>query len=467
MGRRAERGDSVTAPARVVVVGGGISGLATAHALAGLLPAASIEIEVREATDRLGGKLLTTPFAGLPAVDEGADAFLARVPEGADLARRVGLGHALTAPTDAGAAVLSGGRLHPIPTGLMLGVPAGVVGLAASGLLSWRGKLRAALEPLVPARDPDDSIGALVRGRFGDEVHERLVDALVGAIYAADTDRFSLAMVPQLATLAADGRSLLLSARKRRRTAPPATGPLFFAPSAGMGALAGAVAAAAGENGVTIRTSATVGELAADGSRWRVDGDAADAIVLATPAAATAPLLAAAAPEAARLLATMDHAGVVVVTLAADALPPQFHGYSGYLIPKPEQADVTAVSFGSQKWAHWRPEHGGEILRVSLGRDGLPVPDVDDDDLVDLVVGRVGRHLGVDLRPTEVRVSRWPASFPQYRPHHREWLAGVDAALPPGLFATGASYRGIGVPACIADAEATARTVSAFLHPSV
>jgi oxygen-dependent protoporphyrinogen oxidase len=451
--------------ARVVVVGGGISGLATAHALTGLVPAGSIEIEVREAGSRLGGKLLTTPFAGLAAVDEGADAFLARVPHAVDLARRVGLSAGLTSPTDAGAAVLSGGHLHPLPTGLMLGVPAGVLGLAASGLLSWRGKVRAAAEPLVPAGDPDDSIGALVRGRFGDEVHDRLVDALVGTIYAADTDRFSLAMVPQLATLAASGRSLLLSARKLRRATPPATGPVFLAPRAGMGALADAVAAAARASGVTIRTSAAVAELASDGTRWRVDGEPADAVVLATPAAPTAPLLGAPAPEAARLLALMAHAGVVVVTLAVADLPEQVRGFSGYLIPKPDQADVTAVSFGSQKWAHWRPEGGAEVLRVSLGRDGLPVPDIDDTELVDLAVGRIGRHLGVDFQPQDARVSRWPASFPQYRPHHREWLAGVDAALPPGVFVTGASYRGIGVPACIADAEATARAVTAFLHP--
>jgi oxygen-dependent protoporphyrinogen oxidase len=452
----------------VVVVGGGISGLATAHTLAGLVPRASVEIEVREATDRLGGKLLTTPFAGLPAVDEGADAFLARVPDATDLARQVGLGDTLTSPIDSRAAVLAGGRLHPIPAGLMLGVPADVLGLAASGLLSWRGKLRAAVEPLVPARDPDDSIGALVRGRFGDEVHERLVDALVGTIYAADTDRFSLAMVPQLATLAANGRSLLLSARKLRRTAPPATGPVFLAPVAGMGALVDAVAAAAGVNGVTVRTSAAVGELAADGSRWRVDGELADAVVLATPAAPTAPLLAVAAPEAGRLLGGMDHAGVVVVTLAVADLPPRFHGLSGYLIPKPEQADITAVSFGSQKWAHWRSADGAEILRVSLGRDGLPVSDVDDGELVEDVVGALNRQLGdIDLQPAAARVSRWPASFPQYRPHHREWLASVDAALPAGLFLTGASYRGIGVPACIADAEATARAVATFLHPRV
>jgi oxygen-dependent protoporphyrinogen oxidase len=449
-------------PARVVVVGGGISGLATARAVAHLVPVGAVEIEVREGDDRLGGKLKSSPFGGLPAVDEGADAFLARVPHATELARAVGLSDELTSPASATAAVHSGGRLHRIPDGLVLGVPAGLRVLAVSGLLSWPGKLRAAVEPLIPPRDPDDSVGALVRARFGDEVHERLVDALIGTIYAADTDRFSLAMVPQLAGLAARGRSLLLSARKVRRDSPPAAGPVFLAPRAGMGALADAVAAAARAQGVTIRTSAPVAELARDGDRWRVDGELADAVVLATPAAPTALLLVTAAPEAGRLLATMDHAGVAIVTLAVDRWPDRLRGYSGYLIPKPDQVDVTAVSFGSQKWAHWR-DGGREILRVSLGRDGLPVDDLDDDALVTRAVDAVGNHVGLDLQPSVTRVSRWPASFPQYRPHHLDWLRRLDAALPARLFVTGASYRGIGVPACIADAEATARAVAAFV----
>jgi oxygen-dependent protoporphyrinogen oxidase len=452
-----------SAPARVVVVGGGISGLTTARALAHQVPVGAIDLEVREQDDRLGGKLKTAPFGGLPAVDEGADAFLARVPQATELAGAVGLGDDLTSPAAATAAVCSGGRLHPIPDGLVLGVPAGLRGLTVSGLLSWRGKLRAAVEPLLPARDPDDSVGALVRARFGDEVHDRLVDALIGTIYATDTDRFSLAMVPQLAGLATRGRSLLLSARRARRDAPPAAGPVFLAPRAGMGALADAVAASARAHGVAIRTSAPATELARDGDRWRVDGEPADAVVLATPAAPTGPLLLSAAPETGRLLATMDHAGVVVVTLAVAGWPERLRGHSGYLIPKPDQVDVTAVSFGSQKWAHWRGDGDEEILRVSMGRDGLPVDNFEDQELVDRAVGAVGRHVGLDLQPSATRVSRWPASFPQYRPHHLDWLRRIDAALPAGLFLTGASYRGIGVPACIADAEATARAVAAFV----
>jgi oxygen-dependent protoporphyrinogen oxidase len=444
---------------RVLVAGGGISGLTTAHALAGLL--ADVEVELREADDRLGGKLLTSPFAGRPAVDEGADAFLARVPHATALARSVGIGDELTSPTDATAAVWYG-RLHPIPDGLLLGVPADMVRLARSDLLSWRGKARAALEPLLPSRPDDDSIGRLIRTRFGDEVHERLVDALVGSIYAADTDRFSLAMVPQLAALAGRSRSLLRSARAMRAAAPPASAPLFHAPRRGMASLVDAVAAAAADRGVKVATGYPVTSLAADGAVWRVDDERFDAVVLATPAGPTAPLLAAAAPEASRLLATMEHAGVVLVTLAVPDWPARLRGRSGYLVPKPVQDRVTAASFGSQKWAHWRRGEE-EVLRVSLGRDGRDADDLDDDAAVAHAVDEVGRHVRLDLQPTEVRVSRWPAAFPQYRPWHRDWLRRVAAALPAGVFVTGASYDGIGVPACVDQAERAAAAVAAHL----
>jgi oxygen-dependent protoporphyrinogen oxidase len=446
---------------RVVIVGGGIAGLTVAERLSALTSREDVHVELREATERTGGKLKTSPFAGRAAIDEGADAFLARVPAGVGLARRVGLGDALTSPTGAPAAVWHHG-LHRIPDGLMLGVPGGVAGLATSRLLSVRGKLRAAVEPLLPrSADPHDSIGSVIRARFGDEVHERLVDSLVGSIYATDTDRFSLAMVPQLAELADGNRSLLLAARALRRSRPPTGDPIFYAPATGMEALAAETRAAAERGGVTVRTGSPVATLERDGDGWRVDDERADAVVLATPAALTAPLVAAADPDLADRLAAMDHAGVVIVTLAVPDWPERLRDRSGYLVPKPVQRLVTAASFGSQKWSHWQGD--GEVLRVSLGRDGLDVLDRSDDDLVAAAVAEVGEHVGIDLQPTAVRITRWPAAFPQYRPGHRWWLDAVAAATPPGLFLTGASYRGIGVPACIADAEAVAADVRTVL----
>ena len=338
--------------------------------------------------------------------------------------------------------------LHDIPDGLLLGMPTGVLGLARTHLLTWPGKLRAATEPLRPRTSLDaDSLGGYVRARFGREVHLRLVDPLVGSIYAADTDRFSLAAVPQIAELAARSRSVLLGGRKR----PPApAGPVFYAPCGGVGELVQALAEWTRAAGAELRSGCTVSELAADGARWRVDGEPADAVVLACPSVAAARLLGRSAPAAGDVLRRIPTADVALVTLAVDAAtwPGRLSGRSGYLVPKPRQRLVTAASFGSQKWAHWQAP-GKVVLRVSLGRDGLPVLHLSDEQLLAGALGDVGRHLDLDLQPTDVRISRFPGAFPQYRPHHAGVIAGVEADLPPGLAVAGASYHGIGIPACV------------------
>ncbi len=294
----------------IAVIGGGITGLAAANAVVGQ----GGRVTLFEASERLGGMIRTTPFAGHAAIDEGADAFLARVPWATDLARTVSLGDSLTSPAVGKAAVWWNG-LHDIPDGLLLGMPTDVFGLARSRLLSRHGKLRAALE-IVRRRTETapDSIGKYVRARFGNEVHERLVDPLVGSIYAADTDDFSLVAVPQLAELAERSRSVLLAARRNRP--PAATGPVFYAPRAGIGALVEAVAAVVGARGGELRCGAPVSELAADGDQWRVDGELFDGVVLACPARSTAALLRTLEPSAAAALAAIPTADVALLTLA-------------------------------------------------------------------------------------------------------------------------------------------------------
>ncbi len=435
---------------RVAVVGAGITGAAAAHRLvAPDLADAVDEVVLFDHAGRVGGRIDGSSFAGLDGIDAGADAFLARVPDGLDLAREVGLGDDLVHPEPVGAAVWYDG-LHDIPDGLVLGVPGNPLALARSGLLSWRGTARAALEPLLPRSATDhDSIGRYVRSRFGDEVQERLVDALVGSIYAADTDNFSLAEVPQLAALTRD-RSLLLAARKSSRrsagTASAAAAPIFAAPRGGMSQLVPATVAAFERGGGETRLGTEVSVESA-GERWRVGGDEFDAVICALPADRAAELVAGfPAPGQAA-----DRSDVVMVTLhVPDAeFPDRLRGRSGYLVPKPVQRDITAASFASQKWAHWAPPAGGQILRVSLGRDGAPVLHLDDDDIVTRTLDDLRLHLGVAFTPTEVRLTRWPGAFAQYRPHHRRWVDTVRAGLAPGMFVAGSSYDGIGIPACI------------------
>jgi oxygen-dependent protoporphyrinogen oxidase len=454
-------------PSRVTVVGGGISGLAAAHRLLTLAADAGepIEVTVREREQALGGKIRTTPFAGLPAVDEGADAFLARVPWAVALAREVGLGEQMVSPAAGSAAVWWKG-LQPIPAGLLLGMPTDLLQLARTRLISWPGKLRAATEVLRPRTPIDhgpgaDSIGAYVRARFGDEVHERLVDPLVGSIYAADTDRFSLAAVAQIHDLAATNRSVLLAARRR----PPAPeGPVFFAPAHGVGQFVDATAQAVGTLGGTIRCGDPVASLTADSDGWRVDDEPADAVVLAGPAAASADLLGTVAPDLTAGLAAIEYADVVMVTIAVPARtwPDRLQGLSGYLVPKPVQRLVTAVSFGSQKWAHWSTPDA-VVLRISLGRDGLPVLHLSDEQLVEAALRDTGEHIGLVLEPTAVRITRWAGAFPQYRPGHAGRVAALEQALPDGLAVAGASYHGIGIPACVQSGQRAATATFAQL----
>lgn len=447
---------------RFAVVGGGITGLAAAHALLTTAPGA--HVTVFEADDRVGGKVRTSPFAGLAAVDEAADAFLARLPWATGLAHAVGLADELVAPSAPGAAMWWEG-LHRIPDGLLLGLPTDLGRLARTQLLTRRGRARAALEPLLPRTSIDhDSLGRFVRRRFGDEVHERLVDPLVGSIYAADTDRFSLRAVPQIADLAATTRSVLLGAR-RRPTAPTAT-PVFLTPRRGVGALVDAVAAAVAAAGGVVRTAAQVVALAPAGTSWRMTlrtaaGDhdeVVDGIVLACPASTTATLLretVSVDPVAA--LSGITTADVAIVTIAVDAAtwPGRLRGLSGYLVPKARQRHVTAVSFGSQKWSQW--DNGVDVvLRISLGHDGHRVLHMSDDELITAALDEVGRHLDHTLAPSHVRLTRWPGAFPQYRPHHADRIAEAERSLPSGLALAGASFHGIGIPACVRSAQRAA-----------
>jgi len=435
----------------IAVVGGGIAGLAAAHAAI----ESGAMVTLFEADDRLGGVILTSPFAGHPGIDEGADAFLARVPWAVELARKVSLGDSMTSPAVGKAAVWWNG-LHDIPEGLLLGLPTGFAGLARSSLMSWHGKVRAATEVLRRRTDVEpDSIGKYVRSRFGNEVHERLVDPLVGSIYAADTDDFSLAAIPQLAEVAVRSRSVLLGSR--RALTPAATGPVFFTPRAGVGALVGAVATAVAARGGELRCGVTVSELVADGERWRVDGDSFDGVVLACPARVASNLLYKLDTPIALTLSAIPTADVALLTLAvpSERWPERLRGLSGYLVPKPQQRLVTAVSFGSQKWAHWADDDQ-QILRVSLGRDGLAALHLTDDQLLADALDELHVHLGFDVQPTAVRVSRWPKAFPQYRPHHGATLAAAERTLAPGLSLAGASYHGIGIPACIRSGQLAA-----------
>jgi oxygen-dependent protoporphyrinogen oxidase len=457
-----------TTGAGVAVVGGGIAGLAAAYEF--VTGSAPGPVTLFEADDRLGGKIREATLAG-QRVEAGPDAFLARVPDAVDLCRELGLGEELVSPEASDAWVWSGGRLRRLPGDLVLGVPSDLAAVARSGILSPAGMVRAAADLVLPRTrwSGDVSVGAVVGRRFGSETVARLVDPLLGGIHAGDANRLSVdATAPQLATVARRERSLLLGLRRLRRTTPAGGGPVFLAPRSGLGRLVERLAGEVGK-GAVLRTGCPVSKLVdtggAGGSRYRLETAAgpveADAVVLAVPAGAAATLLEALSPPAASELRAIRHASVAVALLAYSAASfPQPLPGSGVLVPRRAGRLMTACSCGSAKWPHWGAP-GGVVLRVSAGRiDDPRVTDMDDDEVLRRLRAELADLLGVTGPPLDARLVRWPEAFPQYEVGHQARVERIEAALArdaPGIAVAGGPYRGIGIPACIAQGRAAAR----------
>jgi protoporphyrinogen/coproporphyrinogen III oxidase len=455
---------------RVAVIGGGISGLAAAWELHQRAAAGAIEVTVFEA-DRLGGCIRTTDFAGHP-VDEGPDAFLTRVPEAVQLCRELGIADELVAPAAGRSMLWWRGRLRALPDGLVLGVPRQLRPLIGSGVLSPLGVLRAGLDLCLPRGRPPASLTVreLIAGRFGAEVADRLVDPLVGGIHAGSTrDLGAAEVVPQLVGAAERSRSLLLALRAQGAPSPAGPNqPIFLAPRAGVSRLVDVLVDRLTEAGTRIehRTVESV-RAGPDGGVVLSSGDEPfDAAVIATRARTAAGLLGDGIAGSA--LAEIPTASVVLVTvsLPGTRLPP---GVNGFLVPAGSGRLMTACSFASNKWPHWA-DPGDAVVRLSAGRFGDDRSrELDDDALSDRLLAELEEALGESLSPATVRVSRWPDAFPQYFPGHGARIAAVEAALAdrlPAVALAGASYRGSGLPACIASGRRAAQLVlqRASLH---
>ena len=436
------------------MVGGGVAGLAAAWELSGR----QAEVTVFE-PGRPGGRIQTSPFCGR-GVDTGADALLCRVPDGVQLARELGIEDELVAPAASRALLWTGGRLRPLPEGLVLGAPTRLRSLATAGILSPAGLVRASLDLVLPATHwPDDmAVATLVGRRFGRQVAQRLVDPLIGGIHAGCTDDLSVqATAPQLAQAARHHRSLLLGLR---RLPSPPPGPVFLAPRGGMGRLVDRLVEALVERGVTFEPVA-VTAVGGKGAQVVVEPFGAfDAAVLATPGPVTAGLVNRVAPDAAAEMAAIPNASVVLVTLAyrRDGLAVPA-GASGWLVPRREGRLMTACSLGSAKWPHWSDSET-MVLRVSAGRAGdRRAMQLDDETVVDRLQAEVDQALGSAPAPLAWRVSRWPEAFPQYQVGHLERVGRIEDALRralPSVAVAGASYRGSGIPACIASGRRAA-----------
>lgn len=454
---------------RVAVLGGGISGLATAALLRRSGPDAP-DVVLVEAEGRLGGKVLTHRLDGRQ-VETGPDAFLVRVPAMARLVEDLGLGDAVVAPAGLGSYVWSRGALRRLPPGTVFGVPERLLPLLRSGLLSPRGVLRAGLDLVLPRRGlgEDPTVDDLVRPRFGAEVAERLVDPLVGGVHAGRTHELSAASaVPDIEGLARNNRSLYLAVRRRARRTPLSSGPSLVSLDGGLGRLVDALVARLDATQVLTGTPVTSLERMGSGFRVTVGGTTvdADAVVLATPAFVTADLLETLAPDAAVALREVPYVDVATVTLTypREAIQRPLDA-TGFLVPPVEGRLLVGCTWLSAKWPHLAggPAH---VLRAMVGRAGdRRWIDLDDDQLVARVHDELVEAMGLSAAPLHAHVQRWPRALPQYAVGHRTRLAQVDRALAevPGLFVTGAAYRGAGIAGCVDQAEKTAASVLAQL----
>ena len=477
----------------VVIVGGGIAGLAAAF----FLRDEPVRLTVLEGSSRPGGKLCVSDIAGV-AVDEGAEALLVTRPEGTGLIAELGLGGERVDPGTTSSAIWTLGALRPLPRRQFMGVPSDLAELAKSGVLSSAGVARASQDLELPptARDGDVAVARYVGARLGAEVVDRLVDPLLGGVYAGRSEELSFdATLPALATASRKYRSLAEAAGSLLPSPAPTLGPddqggrpapggsVFTTLAGGLGTLPELLAKASGAH---VRTGVMARELSRAENGWRLTvGSAADpeqvdadAVILAVPARPAGRLLAGVpgASAAVAALAEIGYASMAIVTLAypRSAFPAPglaALGWSGYLVPAVDGRAVKAVTFSTVKWPHLAgsPESGAaplEIVRCSVGRIGEEaLLQRADDELASLAAAELAAATGVRGRPAATRVTRWGGALPQYTVGHVDRVARIRAGVTaqPGLAVCGAAYDGVGIPACIGTARAAASQVTAFL----
>jgi oxygen-dependent protoporphyrinogen oxidase len=457
---------------RVVVIGGGISGLSSARLLLDMRPDA--EVIVLEASARHGGPIRSEQVDGF-TIEVGPNGFLNRHPSTLRLASRLGLDESIVTGCEQMRRryILSGGRLRRFPDSLKT--------FLSTDLLSMRGRARMMLEPFIPPRlnESDDTIGSFARRRLGNEAAELLVDPVVSGIYAGDADHLSLhATFPQLAKIDREGRSLLRSlllARHRPDATPASPTTMgrrrYVSFQNGLGELVDALAASIGEQ---LRLNSPVKTIERSNNGWRVEvaGDApetieADAVVLATPHHITQRLIGVLDPRIEKLCEDVQSAPAVVVALGyreAD-VPHPLQGI-GYLVPRAEGSRVLGVLWSTSIFPGHRARPGQVLFQaVQGGARHRDICEEDDVTLISRIRMQLASAMSLRGEPGLSRAYRHPGGLPQYHLGHVKRLEAADEALRdlPGLFVTGNAFRGVGINACTADAERIAQDLQTYL----
>jgi len=455
----------------VVIVGGGIAGLAAAYELT----RRGVPFVLLEAGARLGGVVLSEPVDGY-VLDAGPDALLVQKPDAIRLCEELGIGGRLV-PTKPPriAYVQRGGTLHPLPDLSVMGIPTRLGPFLGSRLFSWAGKVRMGAELFVPARrdDEDESIGALMRRRFGREATDYLAEPLLAGIHAGDVDRLSVRMLfPRFVDAERTHGSLLLGFRKEQASRPAgADQGAFRSLPGGLGELIDTLAARLPPQSIRLNAAAIRLGTSSEGDGFvvsTVSGETftARSVVLAAPTFVTAGLTRTVNPELARSCDAIPYASTATISLAfpRSAVAHPLNG-SGFVVPKVEGTGILAASWMSSKWPGRAPD-GHVLLRAFVGgaRDPHALDDTDDE-LVARALGALTPLLGISAPPRLARLYRWMRATAQYEVGHAARVSAIERALErtPGLYVTGSGFRGNGIPNCIADGRATAVRSAAWL----
>jgi oxygen-dependent protoporphyrinogen oxidase len=431
-----------------------------------------------ETSDRWGGKIRSERIegvgGGLTVIEAGPDSFLTRKPWALALARELGLDDHFQYLDARGLRTytLQRGRLVPLPAGWNLLAPAQWQSFLQSPLFSLWGKARICLEPLIPPRrsDTDESLGQFVRRRLGAEALDRAAEPLMAGVYNAPPDEQSLrASFPQFASLERQYGSVIRGLRATRQKSATATVPPFFSLDGGAEALVQRLVAHL-EGDLRLGSEVVgVGHKADGGYSVRLRDGAhlhADAIILACPAFVSAGILRESVPDAADLLTGIGSSGIGSVYLGyrRGDIPHPLDG-AGVVIPTSEGRRIDGMTWVSSKWPARAPKDLA-LLRVFFGgpatRETL---DLDDAALLALVRAELAAILGVQAPPLYQRIVRVHDGYPRYTIGHLERVAAIERALPAGLYVTGASYRGVGVPDCVRQGQEAASHVLSALAP--
>jgi protoporphyrinogen/coproporphyrinogen III oxidase len=449
----------------VVVIGGGIAGLAAAYEL----QRRGRRVRVLEAAERTGGVIVTERPAGW-VVDGGPDSILVQKPAAVALCRELGLADRLVSTLQPRTAyVMRDGYLHPIVEGSFLGFPVRISALARSSLFTVGGKLRMACEPFVPAArgDEDESIASFVRRRFGEEAVDYLAEPLLAGIHAGDVDRLSMrALFPRLVEAERQAGSVIRSFRALRVT--PAPQGAFVSLPGGTGELVDALTAALAPDTVVVSARVTELRRAGEFTLESAAGTAhAKAVILGVPAYAAAGLLRGFDTTLAGLCDAIPYASTATVALGyrRDQVAHPMRG-SGFVVPRVEYSPLLAATWVSSKWPGRAPE-GHVLLRGFLGGGRDPHRlDRSDEELVTEVRDALTETMGISGDPLFSRLFRFTRRSPQYEVGHTARVAAIEkrAASIPGLFLAGSGFRAIGIPDCIADGREAAARAAAFLH---